>query len=66
MIGLGYSEMIGKLNHSCKPNSLVEFSLNTATLYAISDINTGDEVHYFIIYTYAYGNVFYIMFADFR
>ena len=48
MIGLGYSEIIGKLNHSCKANSAVEFSLDKITLYAISDINSGEEVHIFI------------------
>lgn len=47
MIGLGYSEIIGKLNHSCKQNSAVDFSLDTITLYAISDISSGEEVHKF-------------------
>ena len=46
-IGLGYSQLLGKLNHSCRPNCEVEYGATRAfSLLALEDISPGQEVNF--------------------
>lgn len=42
--GIGYSDSLKKINHSCNPNLIAEYSQNFVTLLAIKDIQVGEQV----------------------
>lgn len=43
-VGIGYSDGLGKINHSCDPNVIGEFSGNSVSLFALKDVNPGEQV----------------------
>ena len=57
VIGVGYSDALKKINHSCEPNTIAEFSGNSVGIIAVKDIQPGEQVHnilvnhYLLIYT---------------
>ena len=44
-IGVGYSDLLKKINHSCDPNVVAEFGGNSVSLFAIKDIQPNEQVH---------------------
>lgn len=44
-IGIGYSDSLKKINHSCDPNVMAEYSSDSVTLSAIKDIQPREQVH---------------------
>lgn len=56
-IGVGVYLQTSMLNHSCKPNAIVEFDGVDVKVWASEDISEGDEV--FISYIAVCGNVYF-------
>lgn len=44
-IGIGYSDSLKKINHSCDPNVLAEYSGDSVTLFAIKNIQPREQVN---------------------
>lgn len=43
-IGIGYSDSLRKINHSCDPNVMAEYSGDSVALFAIKDIQPREQV----------------------
>jgi len=43
-LGIGYSDALKKINHCCDPNVVAEFSQNSVGLFALKDIQQGEQV----------------------
>ena len=43
-IGVGFSDSLKKINHSCEPNVLAEFAADSVSIFAIRDIQPDEQV----------------------
>lgn len=43
--GIGYSDSLKKINHSCDPNVLAEYSNDSVALFAIKEIQPREQVN---------------------
>lgn len=60
-IGIGFSDSLKKINHSCEPNVLAEFSNDSVALLALKEIQPEEQVHL----SHSFKNYYYYLVNNF-